>query len=65
MNKELLDSLDNCQVARGPLKSIDLMNWPRALKVLTCVSGGISKTKVELEELAKERDSEGILETKV
>ena len=65
MNQEIVESLDNCQVVRAPLKSIEVMRWPRALKVLTCMSDAIFKTKDELEDLASQIDSEGILETEV
>ena len=65
MTNEIIESLNNCQVARAPLKNIDVMKWPRALKVLTCMSGTILKTSGELEELAKKIDPEGILETEV
>ena len=65
MTNEIIESLNNCQVARAPLKNIAVMKWPRALKVLTCMSGTILKTRDELQDLAKKIDSEGILETQV
>ena len=53
MTPEIIESLNNCQVSRAPLKTIEVMRWPRGLKVLTCMSAAIFKTGVELEKLAE------------
>ena len=73
MTSEIIESLNNCQVERAPLKTIDVMKWPRGLKVVTCMSSAIFKTKEELEILARKKylatkkwsDKERSLETKV
>ena len=60
MTDAIVESLDQCTVASAPLNSIKVMNWPRALKDLTCLSDTILMTKFQLEELAKKKDPEGI-----
>ena len=67
ITNEIIESLEKCTIASATLKSIKVMEWPRGLKNLTCLSDTILMTRDELEALAKAeaKKSTGITETKV
>ena len=60
MSNEIIESLNNCQVASPSLKTINVMKWPRALKTLTFMSETILLKKEKLEDLAELIDPENI-----